>query len=100
MPFQLQIEQEIPRQFRPRKVSKRSKDVEDDDDNEWHDAEPLDQEILKKYIIYAKQYVKPVLHNLDQEKVCLLSNLVVLSFYGNLMHSYKTLLAVCISISI
>jgi len=31
--------------------------------------EPLDQAMLKKYIMYAKAYVKPVLHEIDAEKV-------------------------------
>jgi DNA replication licensing factor MCM2 len=33
------------------------------------DFEPLDQEILKKYIVYAKQNVHPKLNNVDQDKI-------------------------------
>jgi len=33
---------------------------------------PLDQEILKKYIMYARAYVKPILHNVDSEKIAAL----------------------------
>lgn len=33
--------------------------------------EQLSQEILKKYITYAKAYVKPILHVVDSEKVLL-----------------------------
>ncbi len=31
--------------------------------------EPLDQAILKKYITYARSFVKPVLHAVDSEKI-------------------------------
>lgn len=31
--------------------------------------EPLSQEMLKKYITYAKAYVKPVMHDADSEKI-------------------------------
>lgn len=31
--------------------------------------EPLDQETLKKYITYARAFVKPILHNIDSEKI-------------------------------
>lgn len=39
--------------------------------NAFHDdgPEPLSQEMLKKYIMYAKAYVKPILHDVDTEKV-------------------------------
>ncbi len=30
---------------------------------------PIDQDILKKYITYARAYIKPVLHDVDSEKV-------------------------------
>ena len=33
---------------------------------------PLDQETLKKYIMYARAYVKPILHNVDSEKIAAL----------------------------
>jgi DNA replication licensing factor MCM2 len=32
----------------------------------------LDQETLKKYIMYARAYVKPILHNVDSEKIAAL----------------------------
>lgn len=32
-------------------------------------VEPLPQEILKKYIIYAKERIHPKLHQMDQDKV-------------------------------
>ena len=32
-------------------------------------VQPLDQAILKKYITYARNFVKPVLHNVDSEKI-------------------------------
>ena len=31
--------------------------------------EPLDQETLKKYIAYARAYIRPVLHDVDSEKI-------------------------------
>jgi DNA replication licensing factor MCM2 len=31
--------------------------------------EPLSQDLLKKYIMYARAYVKPILHDIDTEKV-------------------------------
>ena len=31
--------------------------------------EPLDQDILKRYIVYAKQNVHPKLNNVDQDKI-------------------------------
>lgn len=31
--------------------------------------EPLSQDILKKYIIYARTFVKPILHDIDTEKI-------------------------------
>lgn len=31
--------------------------------------EPLDQDVLKKYIVYAKQNVHPKLSNVDQDKI-------------------------------
>ncbi|XP_058790976.1 DNA replication licensing factor Mcm2 [Phymastichus coffea] len=34
-----------------------------------NDFEPLDQEVLKKYIVYAKQNVHPKLNNVDQDKI-------------------------------
>lgn len=32
-------------------------------------AEPIPQELLKKYIIYSKEKVHPKLHQMDQDKV-------------------------------
>lgn len=32
-------------------------------------VEPLPQEVLKKYIIYAKERVRPKLNQMDQDKV-------------------------------
>ena len=32
-------------------------------------VEPLPQELLKKYIIYAKEKVHPKLHQMDQDKI-------------------------------
>jgi DNA replication licensing factor MCM2 len=37
--------------------------------NEFHDIEPLPQELLKKYIMYARKYVNPKLNEIDSEKV-------------------------------
>lgn len=31
--------------------------------------DPIDQAMLKKYIMYAKSFVKPVLHDVDSEKI-------------------------------
>lgn len=31
--------------------------------------EPIPQELLKKYIMYAKEKVRPKLHQMDQDKV-------------------------------
>lgn len=39
---------------------------EEEDDG----PKPLDQETLKKYIAYARAYVRPVVHDVDSEKVC------------------------------
>lgn len=39
--------------------------MNDDDDS----PQPLDQAMLKKYITYAKAFVKPILHEVDSEKV-------------------------------
>lgn len=33
------------------------------------DVEPIPQELLKKYIVYAKQHAHPKLTNMDQDKV-------------------------------
>jgi DNA replication licensing factor MCM2 len=38
-------------------------------DNEDHDIEPIPQDILRKYIIYARDRVRPKLAKFDQEKV-------------------------------
>ena len=38
--------------------------------------EPLDQATLRKYIAYARTHVKPILHDIDSEKVKLLAGLV------------------------
>jgi DNA replicative helicase MCM subunit Mcm2 (Cdc46/Mcm family) len=34
-----------------------------------NDAEPVEQELLKKYIIYAKEKAHPKLNDMDQDKV-------------------------------
>lgn len=34
-----------------------------------HDAEPIPQELLKKYVIYARQRVKPQVSDIDKEKL-------------------------------
>lgn len=34
-----------------------------------NEPQPLDQPTLKKYITYARAYVKPILHDVDSEKV-------------------------------
>ena len=44
---------------------------EEADDDPMEPA-PLDQDTLKKYILYARTYVKPILHNVDSEKVAAL----------------------------
>lgn len=33
--------------------------------------QPLEQAMLRKYIAYARANVKPILHDLDTEKVCI-----------------------------
>jgi len=53
--------------------------MHDDDEGGLHDGdkeffsdegpEALDQDTLKKYITYARAFVKPVLHNIDSEKI-------------------------------
>lgn len=45
--------------------SKLENSAADDPDN----YEPLDQDILKKYIVYAKQNVHPKISNVDQDKI-------------------------------
>ena len=32
-------------------------------------AEPIPQELLRKYIVYAKEKIHPKLHQVDQDKV-------------------------------
>jgi hypothetical protein len=32
--------------------------------------EPIAQHLLKKYIMYARNHVRPQLHNIDTDKVC------------------------------
>lgn len=51
-----------------------SKDVENGDAQEiilpnTYGVDPIPQEILKKYIIYAKEKVHPKLNQMDQDKV-------------------------------
>lgn len=43
-----------------------------DDRGDTMDGGPpsLDQDILKKYITYARAYVRPIVHEVDREKVC------------------------------
>lgn len=36
---------------------------------ESHKAEPIPQDLLRKYIIYSKEKVRPKLHQMDQDKV-------------------------------
>lgn len=43
----------------------KSKDASAEEDG----PQPLDQKILKKYITYARAFCKPVLHDLDSEKI-------------------------------
>eukprot|EP00605_Chrysophyceae_sp_TOSAG23-4_P001465 GSChrysophyteH1.ASY1.ANO1.1601.1 assembled CDS len=43
-----------------------------DEDGNSHEPAPIDQETLKKYILYARTYVKPILHEVDSEKVAAL----------------------------
>jgi DNA replication licensing factor MCM2 len=38
---------------------------------------PLEQAMLKKYIMYAKSFVKPILHNVDSEKVRVIRFVVI-----------------------
>lgn len=40
-----------------------------DDPSQSSDIEPIPQELLKKYIVYAKQHAHPKLTNMDQDKV-------------------------------
>ena len=44
-------------------------DFEVDDNINSNGCQPLDQAILKKYIMYARTFVKPILHEVDIEKV-------------------------------
>jgi DNA replication licensing factor MCM2 len=46
----------------------RQDEPEDDD----YGPPPLDQDTLKKYILYARSYVKPILHHVDSEKIAAL----------------------------
>ena len=47
----------------------------DDRESEYNNDDggpaPIDQKVLKKYISYAKACVRPVLHDVDSEKVSL-----------------------------
>ncbi|KAJ8672495.1 hypothetical protein QAD02_003754 [Eretmocerus hayati] len=57
--------------------------LEDSADKDPDEFEPLDQEVLKKYIVYAKQNVRPKLSEIDQDKIAKL--------YSQLrQESYKT----------
>ena len=47
-------------------------DTGDDNDRFGSGPAPLDQETLKKYIMYARAYVKPILQNVDSEKIAAL----------------------------
>lgn len=50
-------------------------------------CEPLDQDILKKYIVYAKQHIHPKINNVDQDKIAKLysqlrqESLVIVIFF-------------------
>lgn len=64
-----------------------NEDVLNDLDTGMDDGPPpIEQKLLKKYITYAKTCIRPVLHNVDSEKVCycafrLVCNYVLLFFY-------------------
>ena len=34
-----------------------------------HGVRPLPQDVLRKYVIYAKEKIRPKLHQVDQDKV-------------------------------
>lgn len=48
--------------------------------------QPLDQAMLRKYIAYARANVKPILHDLDTEKVCCLILLFLWAFFSIDLH--------------
>lgn len=43
---------------------------------------PLDQAMLRKYISYARSFVKPILHDLDTEKVIIILGLGTTVFFS------------------
>ena len=45
--------------------------------------EPLNQDLLKKYIMYARAFVKPILHNIDTEKVV---TFIIMNICGSLYY--------------
>ena len=43
--------------------------LENSANKEADEFEPLDQEVLKKYIVYARQNVHPKISNIDNDKI-------------------------------